>query len=88
MMEMLCLKYQKINLTNIGREIKNDWAIVTMCINMLMWVFWKSYIHPKTIQDSTQNFINITFCKTLKKIRDNSAMSVEFNITMNNYNYN
>ncbi len=35
MMEMLCLKYQKIDLTNIGRKIRNNWATATVCINML-----------------------------------------------------
>lgn len=42
MTEMLCLKYQKIDIINIGREIKNDCDTATMCINMLS--FFRNHI--------------------------------------------
>jgi hypothetical protein len=83
---MLCLKHRKINITNIGREIKSDCNIATLCINMLMLIFLKSYIHLKRVQDSTQKFISNIFYDTLKKIRYNYAMLVVFNIMMDNYN--
>jgi len=89
MMAMSCLKYFKIDITNIGREIRDHWPTASMCINFLTWVFWKSYIHTPSVQDLEQKhfFINIIFYYTLIKKRYKSAMSVAFIIKMDNYSY-
>ncbi len=34
-MAMLCLKYLKFDISNIGREIKNHWPTTFVCINIL-----------------------------------------------------
>jgi hypothetical protein len=66
MIVLLCLKYWKIDIINIGREISNPWSNTSMNIIILTWILWKSYIHPPSVQDLEQKriFINITFYYT------------------------